>query len=55
MTDGRTFYTNGCYSATSDDKVIVLASCTFSIGPLSIYQVSFHALLYFQRFAPDKL
>ena len=35
--------------------VMVLAFCTFSIGPLSIYQVSFHSLLYFQGFALDKL
>ena len=53
--DGRTFYTNGCNTAKSGDKVTVLAFCTFSIGPLSIHQVSFHSLLYFQRYASDKL
>ena len=31
------------------------ALCTSSDGHLSIYQVSFNSLLYFQRYAPDKL
>ena len=39
----------------SGDRVMVLAFCTFSICPLSIYQVSFHSLLYFQRYALDML
>ena len=52
--DGRKFYTNGCNSA-SGDRVMVLAFCTSSIGPLSIYQVPFQSLLYFQRYALDKL
>ena len=54
-TDGRTFYTNGCQSAKSGDRVMVLAFYTSSIGPLSMYQISFHPLLYFQRYALDKL
>ena len=36
------------------DRVTVLALCTFSDGRLSMYQVSFNSLLYFQRYAPDK-
>ena len=52
--DGRTFYTNGCNSAKSGNRVMVLAFCTSSIDPLSRYQVSFHSNLYFQRYAPDK-
>ena len=55
MTDGRTFYTNGCYSAKSGNRVTVLAFCTSSFVPLTIYQVSFRSLLYFQRYALDKL
>ena len=34
--------------------VIILVLCTSSDGRLSIYQVSFNSLLYFQRYAPDK-
>ena len=34
---------------------MVLAPCTSSDGHLSMYQVSFNSLLYFQRYAPDKL
>ena len=34
---------------------IVLALCTSSDGHLSMYQVSFNSLLYFQRYAPVKL
>ena len=37
------------------DRVTVLALCTFSDGRLLIYQVSFNSLLYFQKYAPDKL
>ena len=36
------------------DMVMVLALC-YSDGPLSMYQVSFNSLAYFQRYAPDKL
>ena len=55
MTHGRTFYINGCNSAKSGDRVMVLAFCTSSDDPLSIDQVSFYSLIYFQRYAPDKL
>ena len=37
------------------DRVTVLAFSTSSDGHLSMYQVSFNPLLYFQRYAPDKL
>ena len=37
------------------DRVMVLALCTSSDGHLTMYQVSFNSLLYFQRYAPDKL
>ena len=55
--DGWTFYTNGCNSIKRGDRVMILAFCISSIGPLSIHQVSFHSFLYmyFQRYAPDKL
>ena len=36
------------------NRVTVLALCTISDGHLSMYQVSFDSLLYFQRYAPDK-
>ena len=53
--DGRTFYANSCNLAKCSDRVMVLAFCIFSIGPLSIYQVSFHSFPFFQRYALDKL
>ena len=34
---------------------MALAVCNFPYSPLSLYQVSFNFLLYFQRYAPDKL
>ena len=34
---------------------MVLPLCTFSDSHLSMHQVSFYSLLYFQRYAPDKL
>ena len=37
------------------DRVNVLALCTFSDDILSIDQVLFNSLLYFQRYAPEKL
>ena len=37
------------------DRVTIPALCTSSDGHLSLYQVSFNSLLYFQRYAPDKL
>ena len=43
-------------SINAVDRVTILASCTSADGPLSMYQVSFNSLLvYFQRYAPDKL
>ena len=36
-------------------QAILPALCTSSDGHLSMYQVSFNCLLYFQRYAPDKL
>ena len=33
----------------------MLVFCTSSDGRLSMYQVSFNSLLYFQRYVPDKL
>ena len=46
---------NGNTSEITCDRVTVLALGTFSDGHLSMYQVSFNSLLYFQRYAPDKL
>ena len=37
------------------DRVTDLAFCTSSDDHLSMYQVSFNSLLYFQRYALDKL
>ena len=37
------------------NRVMVLALCTSSDDILSMYQVLFSSLLYFQRYAPDKL
>ena len=34
---------------------MILAFCTTSDGPLSVYQVSLNSLVYFLRHAPDKL
>ena len=45
----------GNNSVITCDKIIVLAFCTSSDGPLSMNQVSFNSLLYFLRYAPDKL
>ena len=39
---------------TTGDRVIVLACCTFSDGPLSMYQISFNSLAHFHRYGPDK-
>ena len=45
----------GSHSVNSGDMVIVLAFCHFPHGPLVVNQVSFHSLVYFQRYSPDKL
>ena len=44
-----------CNSVNTADRATLLALYTFDDGPLSRYQVSFNALVYFQRYAPDKL
>ena len=38
-----------------DAQAPLPALCISSDGCLSVYQVSFNSLLYFQRYAPDKL
>ena len=45
----------GNNSIITCDRVTVLAFCTFSDGPLSMYQVSFHSFLYFQGYALDNV
>ena len=45
----------GSNSVNTGDRVMILAFCITSDGPLSMYQVSFNSLVYFQRYAPDKL
>ena len=42
-------------SVSTFDRVVFLALCIFADGPPSMYQVSFYSLVYFQRYAPDKL
>ena len=44
----------GNNSVTTCDRVTVHALCTSSGGCLSMYQVSFNSLQYFQRYALDK-
>ena len=43
-------------SINTDDRVMVLAFCTFSHSPLSVYKVSITCsyLQYFKRYAPAK-
>ena len=43
------------YSLNTDDRVLVLTFCTFSDSFLSMYQVSFNSLIYFQIYVPEKL
>ena len=38
----------------TDAQAPLPALCTFSDGHLSMYQVSFYSLVYFQRYAPNK-
>ena len=45
----------GNNSINTGDRVMVLAFCASYHYHLSIYQVSFIYLQYFQRYAPDKL
>ena len=42
-------------SVNTIDRVMILALCTFADGPLSMYQISLNSLIYFQKYAPDKL
>ena len=42
-------------SVNTGDRVTVFKLCNFPYDPLSVYQVSFNSLVYFQRYAPDKL
>ena len=42
-------------SVNTVDRVMILAFCTFFDGHLSMYQVSFNSLAYFQRHTPDML
>ena len=44
----------GNNSVITCNRVTVLALCTISDDRLSMHQVSFDSLLYFQRYAPDK-
>ena len=45
----------GHNSMNTGYRITGFAFCIFSDGPLSISQVSFYSLVYFQRYAPDKL
>ena len=42
-------------SINTVDRVMILAFCTSADSPLSMYQISFNSLVYFQRYAPDQL
>ena len=42
-------------SVNTVDRVLILALRTSADGLLSVYQVSFNSLVYFQRYAPAKL
>ena len=44
----------GSNSVNAGDRVMVLAFCDSPPGPLSVYQVSFNPLVYFQRYIQDK-
>ena len=45
----------GSDSIYTVDRVMVFTSCNFADGTLSMYQVSFNSLIYFQIYAPEKL
>ena len=45
----------GSNSVNKVDRVMVLALCTSTDGPLSMFQVSFNSLVYFKRYALNKL
>ena len=44
----------GSNSKKTGNRGLVLALCKFPHEPLSVYQVSFNSLVYFQRYALDK-
>ena len=46
---------DGQMARQMDAQATLPALCTSSDGHLSMYQVSFNSLLYFQRYAPDEL
>ena len=46
---------DGQMTGQTDAQAPLPALYTSSDGHLSMYQVSFNSLLYFQRYAPDKL
>ena len=39
----------GSNSVNTGDRVMILVFCDFSHDPLSVYQVSFNSIAYFQR------
>ena len=45
----------GSNSLITVDRVMVLTLCNSPHGPLLVYQVLLNSLIYFQRYAPDKL
>ena len=45
----------GSNSVNTGENVMVLAFCNSLHSPLSLYQISYNYLQYFQRYAPDKL
>ena len=45
----------GSHSVNIIGRVMILELCTFADDPLSLSQVSFNSLMYFQRYARDKL
>ena len=45
----------GSNSENTSDRVVVLALCNSPYNFLSVYQVSFNPLVYFQRYAPDNI
>ena len=45
----------GSNSVNTGDRVMVLTLCSSAHDPLSVYQVSFNSLIYFQGYTPDKL
>ena len=48
-------FKKGSNSVNTGDRAMVLAFCTSADGPLLMYLISFNSLIYFQRYAPNKL